>query len=403
MTRMTGMPARKAQGAPLLIGADGSSRGLEPIPLTVTGFYNEAWLQALLHAHPGILPISRIEPGFGVPVAAAREVACGHGTIDNLFLTPAGDIILVETKLWRNPQARREVIAQALDYVAALGAMDYAALEAAVLKAGCPATSLYGLVEGQADALEEAAFFDAVAANLGRGRMLVLAVGDGIRQEAESLAGLLQHRMMAQFTFALVEIQLHENRESGDIIAIPHALAQTVMIERGILTFDAGTPAIGPVPARAAAAPKTITEDMFYETLGAKYPALPDALRAFIGEVAALGVYPEFRASLNLKIDIPDAPRAFNIGYVQKNGQLWTNPVSWLAGDVLATEYARRLAALIGGQVASGDGIYVSTNGTSAPLVSSLLPEHRQGWIDAIRDLVQAYEARLRRESGDTG
>lgn len=209
--------------------------------------------------------------------------------------------------------------------------------------------------------------------------------------------------MMAQFTFALVEIQLHENRESGDIIAIPHALAQTVMIERGILTFDAGTPAIGPVPARAAAAPKTITEDMFYETLGAKYPALPDALRAFIGEVAALGVYPEFRASLNLKIDIPDAPRAFNIGYVQKNGQLWTNPVSWLAGDVLATEYARRLAALIGGQVASGDGIYVSTNGTSAPLVSSLLPEHRQGWIDAIRDLVQAYEARLRRESGDTG
>ena len=44
------------------------------------------------------------------------EVNCGYGSIDNLFLTPTGDIILVETKLWSNAKARREVVAQALDY-----------------------------------------------------------------------------------------------------------------------------------------------------------------------------------------------------------------------------------------------------------------------------------------------
>ena len=87
-------------------------------------------------------------------------MACGHGFIDNLFITPRGDIVLVETKLWRNPQARREVIAQALDYVAALMTMDYASFEAAAAKAGLTTTSLHALVADQADALEESAFFE---------------------------------------------------------------------------------------------------------------------------------------------------------------------------------------------------------------------------------------------------
>jgi len=54
--------------------------------------------------------------GHGTLISAAMEVNCGHESIDNLFLTPTGDIILVETKLWSNAEARREVAAQALDY-----------------------------------------------------------------------------------------------------------------------------------------------------------------------------------------------------------------------------------------------------------------------------------------------
>ncbi|MGE4303220.1 MAG: ADP-ribosylglycohydrolase family protein [Novosphingobium sp.] len=372
--RVPGKPPLKTQGPPFLIGADGSHHRLEPVLLAAGNGHDEAWLQGLLHAYPDIMPIGRIEPGFGQPVAAAREVACGHGYIDNLFLTPAGDIIVVETKLWRNPQARREVIAQALDYVAALGAMDYASLQAAVLKAGCSATSLYGLVEGHADALEEGPFFDAVAANLKRGRMLVLAVGDGIRQEAASLAGLLQHQVMAQFTFALVEIRLFRNDGTGDLVAIPDMLVQTVMIERGILTFDAGAPVIKPAPAKTASAPKSITEDMFYEAVDARHPGLSVALKAFLAEVAALGVYPDFQASLNLKIDLPDAPRSVNVGYIQTNGQLCTNPVSWHAGDELAIRYAQTLADLIGGKVALHNGIYVSTNGSAMPFNRACFP-----------------------------
>jgi hypothetical protein len=45
---------------------------------------------------------------------------------DNLYLSTGGYPVLVETKLWRNPQARREVVSQALDYVKDLVNRDFA-------------------------------------------------------------------------------------------------------------------------------------------------------------------------------------------------------------------------------------------------------------------------------------
>ena len=187
----------KATGSPVLIGPSGMLK-LERIKLG-SGTHSESWLQALIFDYPELLPVAQIEPAFGTPIPVAREVACSHGSIDNLYLTPDGEIILVETKLWRNAQARREVVAQTLDYVSALMSMGYEAFEAAVCRApGVQVKSLYGIVADAPDALDEAAFIDAVSRNLLRGRMLVMVLGDGIRQEAETLASLLQSHEGAQ-------------------------------------------------------------------------------------------------------------------------------------------------------------------------------------------------------------
>ena len=394
MTMMTKIPPKKALGAPFLVTAQGGKQMLTQINLKETGVYKEAWLQKLVHDHPEILPISEIEPGFGEPIAVGQEISCNHGRIDNLYVTPAGDIILVETKLWKNTEARREVVAQALDYVAAISRMDFPTFEAMVLK-GSASPSLYALVADHHDALDESAFIDAIARNLKRGRMLILALGDGIRQEAESLADLVQNQMMAQFTFALVEIKLYKNSVTGDIITIPSTLMQTVMIERGILTMEAGMPVVKPLPPKQAASakPKSITEDMFYEVIAAKDPTLPGQIKAFLTAVEPLGIYPEFKGSLNLKVDLPDAAKPLNVGYIQKNGQLRTNSVSWTAGDEIATAYAQKLADAIGGIVAKHDGIYVTTNGSSAPLISSIIPAHQDAWITAIEALIASAQA----------
>lgn len=106
---------KQARGTPAIISADDLSVELERV-LLGKDTHSEAWLQRLIHRQPGLLPVAEIESGMGTLISAAMEVNCGHGSIDNLFLTPTGDIILVETKLWSNAEARREVAAQALDY-----------------------------------------------------------------------------------------------------------------------------------------------------------------------------------------------------------------------------------------------------------------------------------------------
>lgn len=393
------IPARKAMGVPFLIHDGGDKHRLRPIELSETGNYNEAWLQALIHAHPEILPIAQIEPGFGVPISVAREVPCAHGIIDNLYVTPTGDIIVVETKLWRNAEARRKVIAQALDYVAALMTMTYPQLQTAIRKAGLAAPSLYMMVAEHPDALSETEFFDAVSRNLKRGRMLVLAVGDGIREETEALAQLVQNHMMAQFTLALVEVRTYRGPADGDIIAVPHTLAQTVMIDRGVLTWNEGAPAIERAREEAATSSRTITERLFYEQLAKKDPALPDAVKAFLSEASAIGVYPDFKNSLNLKVDVAEANKPLNVGYILRSGQLMTNPVGWTVGETAAIAYSQRLADLIGGQVTTHDGIRLTSNGKSAPQITALLPSHKGAWLDAIRDVIKAYTLELEQEA----
>ena len=379
----------KSRGAPCLISASAEFHLLERIVLG-SGNFNESWLQKLIHDRPEILPINQIEPGFGSPISIAREVRCGHGNVDNLYLTPTGEIILVEAKLWSNPQARREVVAQALDYVAALMSLTYEEFETAIINAGCDATSLYDYMSEQPEALSQSDFVDAVSNNLARGRILVLIVGDGIRREAEALGALLQSHAGAHFTFALVELAAWRNPVSGDFLIIPDVLAQTVMIERGVVRLENGILSVQGAEVRAAKVnPKSISEEMFYEELAKLNPTLPSSIRAFLASVEPMGVYADLKASLNLKIDSTDSSSSINLGYIQKNGTLWTSPLSASVPHDIAMRYNQTLSSAIGGTVAMGSsGSYASTNGKSGPPISTLLPERAETWANAIKEVI---------------
>jgi hypothetical protein len=58
-----------------------------------------------------------------------------HDTLRNVFLdilavTETGRLVLVECKLWKNPQARREVLAQIIEYATLLQSLSYSDLVA---------------------------------------------------------------------------------------------------------------------------------------------------------------------------------------------------------------------------------------------------------------------------------
>jgi len=81
-------------------------------------FEKEGFLQNYIHENPESIPVYEIEENKKLFVVA-REFSTESGPIDALAIDKDGDIYVVETKLYKNPD-KRTVVAQALDYGASL-------------------------------------------------------------------------------------------------------------------------------------------------------------------------------------------------------------------------------------------------------------------------------------------
>jgi hypothetical protein len=102
--------------------------------------------------------------------------------------------------------------------------------------------------------------------------------------------------------------------------------------------------------AKPTAVAENITAAQFYDAMAKLDPALPDKLRSFIARVEPLGIYPDFRKSLNFRWDPPDG-RAISLGYISPNGQVWTDTVNNRVPAELGHIYNEDLAAKWRGQV----------------------------------------------------
>jgi hypothetical protein len=235
-----------AYSAPILIGADGRTQTLQRVPLersTAGGAYSEDDLQALLFAHPDALPISDIDSSFSGLVPICREMSTPAGPIDVLYCTPSGRIAIVEAKLWRNPEARRKVIGQILDYAKELSRWNYEQLDAAVRRARRTSADerdvlgLADVVRAHATEFDEARFVDSVARSLRRGDLLLLIVGDGIREGVGAITEFLEGHGTLHFTFGLVEFAIHGLPDGGRLIQ-PRVLARSAIIRRTVISVD---------------------------------------------------------------------------------------------------------------------------------------------------------------------
>lgn len=184
--------------------AAGSELLLKRCPLASDG-RNEAWLRDFLLRHPAALPAGDIDSAFDDLIPVCAELRTQAGPLDALFVNRRGALVLVECKLWRNPEARREVVGQILDYAKELARWRYEDLQREVSRArGEPGTNaLYRLVAERHPEVGEAAFVDAVSRNLSAGRFLLLVVGDGIREGTEAIVEFLSRHSGLHFTFGL--------------------------------------------------------------------------------------------------------------------------------------------------------------------------------------------------------
>ena len=140
---------------------------------TAEGAFNELWLQTFVFEHSEALPIAEIEPVFGPLIPVCTELGTKAGPVDLVFINSEGLLTIVECKLWKNPEARRQVIAQILDYAKEISSWSYEELEDAVRRSSKQKLqSLYQLVASSSEELDERDFVDSVDRNLKRGTIL---------------------------------------------------------------------------------------------------------------------------------------------------------------------------------------------------------------------------------------
>lgn len=228
---------KSAYGKPILLDQNDQIVELERVEAI-----DELSIQQLIYEHPDCLPISEIDESFNPVVPVCMELGTPVGPLDILMVTPDGGLIIVETKLWRNPGARRVVVAQILDYAKELANWSYEDLQREINKKLLRRdNTLYELVKEKYEHLvaSEADFVDSVSRNLSRGRFLLLIAGDGIREGALGIAEYLSSAAHLNFSFAMVELNIFEGEGIGRLV-IPKTIAKTVELPKLYVEIPAG-------------------------------------------------------------------------------------------------------------------------------------------------------------------
>ena len=234
----------QSYGDLIRLSPDGDSRAetVPRIPLGTTaarGGMDESTLRDLLFQFPESLPIALIDASYSDAVPICRELATPAGYVDALFVNSHGRMTLAEFKLWRNPQARREVIGQILDYAQALARWSYEDLQREVSRAlGKKGNVLFELIRENAQDANEAEFVDNVARHLKRGEFLLLIVGDGIREGVENIVSFVQQHSGLHFNLALVEAAVFRDADSR-LLVQPRVLSRTEVVRRVVFDADA--------------------------------------------------------------------------------------------------------------------------------------------------------------------
>jgi hypothetical protein len=316
---------------PFIIKADKTGQALEPIQPD-QNLFPESWLQERLHNHPQILPVDEFEPIFWPLVPIGREIATAVGYIDNLFISEAGYPVLVETKLWRNSQARREVIAQALDYAGELSKWTFEEFDAASLKIN--GKGVIDLIQEAFDPdPDKCPTEDTIAKNLRLGRFLILIVGDRIRSSLKSMLAYINKFPHLATNVGLVELHCYQMPgDFNDIMVVPSVVAKTEIIERSIVQviLEPDRPhQISVEQTRKEDDGKQgrilLTEEVFWEKLKQQSPASASAMRQIYDHYQdhhPLLYFQMRQSGIVIRMNCPDSDQAISLLILYQAGTI---------------------------------------------------------------------------------
>jgi len=167
----------------------------------------ESELQKLLVKSPSLIPIDEIREGAAPLVFAVGEFGLpGSGATDVLAFSPQGDIAIIECKLAINPEIKRKVIGQILEYAACLWGMTYEEVDARIQR--LKGKSLADLVaESVAGEWDEEQFRKGIKQTLETGSFILVIVVDEVNEELRRIIRYLNECSKSAFSLHALEIK----------------------------------------------------------------------------------------------------------------------------------------------------------------------------------------------------
>ncbi|MDB4614370.1 hypothetical protein OAH18_01640 [bacterium] len=228
----------------LLINSEGQPIDrFEPISLSKMD-RSESWIQKILFDNIDLL--ASVHPHFEnvrlVPICQEFRLpgATGKQRLDILAVTQHGQPVLIECKLWKNPEARRKVIAQVLEYAALTKDLSYSDLSAQLrvqIKCGDVDPIAQRFQEHGVD-FDEPRLLDNVASSLATGNFHLVIVGDGVRAGVRRITENLDFSaIVADLT--LVELPVFRN-SNGEMLLAPRIPFRTETARKTVLVDAAG-------------------------------------------------------------------------------------------------------------------------------------------------------------------
>ena len=219
-------------GSPLKLGkADLEAFKIDemalPMKLEPVNPKNEDFLKTVMDESPEILPISEIDSNFRPIVSLGREFEVIVGgkarLIDNLFISPYGEITMVEAKLSMTSESSRELIGQLVLYAKGLSKMSYDEIERQTInqKGHSPLELVNNVIPRNIDQSE---FVDRIMQNLRNKHFLVLVVVDKIREKVQEILEIFREDTPT-YGIGLVELNAFKFEPIPGRLVIPQVRA----------------------------------------------------------------------------------------------------------------------------------------------------------------------------------
>ena len=191
-------------------------------------------LQDIIFGHPECIPISDLDESYNPLIPVCKELSTNAGPLDIFMITPNGDLVVIETKLWANPESRRKVVAQILDYAKEMSKWSYSDLQREVNRnLKTKGNHLYDIVLNTSHdtTLNETDFVDAVSRNLRNGKFMLIIAGDGIREGAKNLTEFINQAGNLNFSLSMIELPIFET-PNGETLILPRTVVKTIEIQK---------------------------------------------------------------------------------------------------------------------------------------------------------------------------